>query len=45
MNRAKKFKLNALMAIIKQFIGLACGFILPAYILQSYGSADRKSVV
>lgn len=39
MNRAKKFKLNALMAIIKQFIGLACGFILPAYILQSYGSA------
>ena len=39
MNRAKKFKLNALFAVVKQLIALACGFILPVYILQSYGSA------
>lgn len=39
MNRAKKFKLNAVTGLLKQFVALACGFILPAYILQSYGSA------
>ena len=39
MNRAQKFRLSSLMALIRQLVTILCGFILPAYILQTYGSA------
>ena len=39
MNRSQKFRLNSLAAILRQTVTVICGFILPAYILQTYGSA------
>lgn len=38
MNRKTKLLLNSGMGIIKQLVILACGFILPRYILLCYGS-------
>lgn len=39
MQRRKKLALNAVTALIKQFITIVCGFILPRYILTYYGSS------
>ncbi len=39
MNRSQKFKLNSLTALLRQAVTILCGFILPAYILQTFGSA------
>lgn len=38
MTRDKKLKLNAIAGLLKQVITVICGFILPRFILQSYGS-------
>lgn len=38
MTRSKKIKLNAIAGLFKQLITVICGFVLPRFILQSYGS-------
>ena len=38
MTRTKKLKLNAVVGLVKQLITVICGFVLPRFILQSYGS-------
>ena len=39
MGRRQKFLLNAVTALLQQGVTIMCGFILPVYILQGYGSA------
>lgn len=36
--RRKRFSLNIITALLKQIVCLVCGFVLPRYILQYYGS-------
>lgn len=38
MNRKRKLILNTVTGVIKQLTVIVCGFILPRYILQYYGS-------
>ena len=38
MNRKQKFYLNTATGIIKQFVVVICGFILPRYLLLYFGS-------
>ena len=40
-SRRKKLALNTISAIIKQVVTLICGFILPRYILEYYGSTTN----
>lgn len=38
MNRERKLKYNTVLAIVNQVITILCGFILPRFYLQNYGS-------
>lgn len=38
MKRKQKLALNAFMALVKQAVTIICGFILPRFILSSFGS-------
>ena len=38
MNRKRKFILNTVTGVIRQLTVIVCGFILPRYMLQYYGS-------
>ena len=39
MNRTKKLALNTFTSLIKQFVSVICGFILPRLFLLQYGSS------
>lgn len=44
MTRKKKLVLNTMAGLIKQFVTVICGFILPRYMLLYYGSATNGLV-
>lgn len=37
--RKKKFLLNTIIALLKQVVFVICGFVLPKYVLEYYGSS------
>ena len=38
MNRKQKLFLNGGMGLLKQIVAMICGFLLPRYMLEYYGS-------